>query len=352
MKKSTKVKKDAELNMIDNAYLKMVVAIIIFAVSLFLFARATNIVENVVLTYNVDSNIDYKVYLFENEYLPYEFMQEGKAYISNLVSKVKASFDYKVKTSKKFTSDYEYSIYAQATVAHASSGKELWTQRIDLQDHIKIEVEDKKGEIDQNEIKIKTEVELPYNLFNTKVKAFKNQHNIPVKAFVDLKLVVVDKKEKKEVVSTGLSMDLYEDIFEVSEVGTGEYVLDVTEEEVPNKFAIYGLFFVIITSGAYTIFLIYLIVESSVGKKTYYTKAIYTILKNYGDIVAEVVKPVDISNLTVIDVKNFDQMLDVEEELRIPIMFFETIKNKEGWFVLVHNDLAYRYVLKDKVRGK
>ena len=67
---------------------------------------------------------------------------------------------------------------------------------------------------------------------------------------------------------------------------------------------------------------------------------------------------IDIYNIKyqvcIIDVKNFDQMLDVEEELRIPIMFFETVKNKEGWFVLVHNDLAYRYVLKDKpnVRNK
>ena len=352
MKKGTKVKKQTEFNMLDNAYLKMVIAIIVFAVSLFLFARATNIVENVVLTYTIDSDIDYKVYLYDNEYLPFEYMQEGKAYISNLVSKVKADFDYTVKTSKKFDSEYEYNIYAKATVAHASSGKELWTQRIDLVDHVKIDIEDKKGAIDQNEINITESVDLPYNLFNTKVKSFKNQHNIPVKAFVDLELVVIDTKERKEVVSTGLSMDLYEDIFEVAEVGTGSYVLDVTEEEVPNRYVIFALLCIVITSGLYTLFMIYLIIESTLGKKTYYSKAIYTILKNYGDIVAEVIKPVDISNLNVIDVKNFDQMLDVEEELRVPIMFFETIKGKEGWFVLVHNDLAYRYVLKDKVKGK
>lgn len=107
MKKGTKVKKQTEFNMLDNAYLKMVIAIIVFAVSLFLFARATNIVENVVLTYTIDSDIDYKVYLYDNEYLPFEYMQEGKAYISNLVSKVKADFDYTVKTSKKFDSEYE-----------------------------------------------------------------------------------------------------------------------------------------------------------------------------------------------------------------------------------------------------
>ena len=40
-------------------------------------------------------------------------------------------------------------------------------------------------------------------------------------------------------------------------------------------------------------------------------------------------------------------MLDVEEELRIPIMFYETEKNVSGEFVIVTNEIAYRYVLKN-----
>ena len=53
-------------------------------------------------------------------------------------------------------------------------------------------------------------------------------------------------------------------------------------------------------------------------------------------------------DINVIDVKNFDQMLDVEEELRIPIMFYETKKGTEGELVIVTNEIAYRYILKDK----
>ncbi len=352
MKKSTKVKKikkeKDEFNVLDNAYLKAFIALIVFSVSMFLFAKTANIVENVIETYSINSKIDYKVYLFENDYIKAEYMQEGKAYISNLVSKIEADFDYDIKTSEKFDSEYEYNIYAVATVAHESSGKELWTKRIDLVNNVKLDV------INKNELKIEADVDLPYNLLNTTVKSFKNQHNIPIKAYVDLELMIIDKNERKQVAKTGLSVDLYEDIFEVSEVKTGEFEENIIEEEIPNRSLIFVLFCIMLTSGLYTAFMIYLIIEYSINKKTYYSKAIYTILKNYGDIVAEVVKPIDVSNLNIIDVKNFDQMLDVEEELRIPIMFFETVKNKEGWFVLVHNDLAYRYVLKDKpnVRNK
>ena len=66
MKKSTKVKKvekveKDEFNILDNAYLKTFIALIIFTVSMFLFARATNIVENIIQTYSINSDIDYKV---------------------------------------------------------------------------------------------------------------------------------------------------------------------------------------------------------------------------------------------------------------------------------------------------
>ena len=104
---------------------------------MFLFAKTTNIVENVIETHSINSKIDYKVYLFENDYINSEYMPEGKAYISNLVSKIKADFDYAIKTSDKFDSEYEYDIYAVATVAHESSGKELWTKRIDLVNNVK-----------------------------------------------------------------------------------------------------------------------------------------------------------------------------------------------------------------------
>ena len=41
-------------------------------------------------------------------------------------------------------------------------------------------------------------------------------------------------------------------------------------------------------------------------------------------------------------------MLDLEAELRAPILFHEIPKKSEGWFTLIHNDTLYRYILKDE----
>ena len=41
-------------------------------------------------------------------------------------------------------------------------------------------------------------------------------------------------------------------------------------------------------------------------------------------------------------------MLDLEDELKVPILFYEIIRDKMGEFVINHNSLLYRYTLKNK----
>ena len=52
--------------------------------------------------------------------------------------------------------------------------------------------------------------------------------------------------------------------------------------------------------------------------------------------------------LDIIEVKNFNEMIDLEEELRVPIMFYETIEYLEGEFTLVHNNILYKFILKNE----
>ena len=50
---------------IVNGYLKILIAIIICVVSIVMLVKSTNIVENVLVSYNTDSSVDYKVYIFK-----------------------------------------------------------------------------------------------------------------------------------------------------------------------------------------------------------------------------------------------------------------------------------------------
>lgn len=326
----------------ENNYLKITLAIIVFIISIVLIFKSINISENILVSYNTNSNLDYKVYLFSNDFIKSEYMTKGKTYITNLVNKISLTYDFSLKCSNELNSNYKYDVVAKIIVKHSTTGKELWEEETNL-------ISDKDIEINDG-LKVLETVDIPYKEFNDKVKSFKVQYNIPIIAYVDVNLNVKDTENNSQLATTGISMNLNEDTFEINENYAGNQVNNITKKNDINKNILIIETIIAIISGLYIINKIYNIADSVIIRKSYYSKAIYKILKNYGDIVAELVKPVDLSGLKVIDVKNFDQMLDVEEELRIPIMFYETIKNEEGHFVLVHQDMAYRYILKDKLK--
>ena len=39
-------------------------------------------------------------------------------------------------------------------------------------------------------------------------------------------------------------------------------------------------------------------------------------------------------------------MIDLEEELHIPILYFEPAIGEKAWFMIVHDKLLYKYELK------
>ena len=85
----------------------------------------------------------------------------------------------------------------------------------------------------------------------------------------------------------------------------------------------------------------------NIAKKTQYQIIRDKYLKEYGDIIIEITTPIINDQLNCIIVKNFNEMIDLEEELRIPISFYEDEDEEFGEFTIIHNDIIYKYTLED-----
>ena len=70
------------------------------------------------------------------------------------------------------------------------------------------------------------------------------------------------------------------------------------------------------------------------------------ILKGYGDIIAEVTTKPDLRGLNIIEVKEFEDLINIEEELRVPILYYELEKDNEAWFIITTGNQVYRYILR------
>lgn len=65
--------------------------------------------------------------------------------------------------------------------------------------------------------------------------------------------------------------------------------------------------------------------------------------KKYREIIVELEYKTDFEMKNVVDVKDFEELIDVEEEIRNPILFFED----EGHFVflIMADNVVYRKIL-------
>lgn len=303
---------------------------------------------------NIVKNADYKVYLKENDYISDEYIGMNSTYITDMVDYIDANFKYNYSISKSATAKSTYKVVAILNVEYSPTGS---TERPKLWSKEYVLVEPKLITSDNNQININENVKIDFKKYNNEVIEFKQKYGLPIRAYMDVKLDVssemnIDNNRYKEQDSSiiNLNMDLNQQVFNIEcncdkPVSLNRYEEQGKENSI--KYILMGIGIVLAIVS--TVGLLNIVRKIAAGnKKNDYEIALNRILKNYGDIVAEVVTPTETTGMKVIDVKNFDQLLDIEEEIRMPILFYEIVKGEEGVFTIYYDNIVYRYTLSGK----
>lgn len=348
------MKKDVSKNRTKNILKNICISTAILFLGLIVILKSFEVQEErktLLYSYNMNKNVNYTVDLIENDYFTTQTLEMNKAYISSLVKNINMDFRYSLSGSKKAKTKYTYQIVAVSNVKYDGSSKEdsetIWQKQYVL-------VEPKQMEVDSPNFVINESISLDFASYNNEVVEFKKQMRLPISADLVVKLIVRSDTDVPEIEDTviessimNVKMNLNEDVFKVEpqfkNADNKEIYETIKGSKKVNKFGV--------AVGGICVVLAIMIILDSIRKsikfsqKSDYAIALNRILKNYGDIVAEIVSPVEIDNLNIIDVKNFDQLLDIEEEIRMPILFYETIEGEQGEFIIVCDNMAYRYVI-------
>lgn len=140
-------------------------------------------------------------------------------------------------------------------------------------------------------------------------------------------------------------MELSQPIFEIIEKKTGEIENGIIEytatEENQNR---YGLSITVLIVLVLIFLLIVEIKKSPNTKKNIYRIELHRLLRKYGDIIVEIKHEISLKDTMIIEVKDFNELLDVEEEIREPILFFE--QDQYCVFMIIHHKIIYQWKLK------
>lgn len=303
--------------------------------------------------YEEKSNLDYKVYLKENQFYDTPYLGKDKKYISALIKYIDSSFSYRFKIDENIDVDYNYYIDANLKIDD-TTGENIYEKTYSILDK-------KQLSNTTNMFSIYENVKIDYDKYNTIAKQFINQYKINGKANleVNLHVEVLGQHESfaKNINDKGvitLNIPLLEDVnsieMDYNLVNNKDAVLEYSSTKIKN----YPLFIITILLMILDILITIIVVIKIITRRdatTLYELKLNKIKKEYDKYLSETVLTQRLDDLyktkslRIILIKSFDDLLDVRDNLKKPILFNEEIPGKETIFYIIADNVVYLYVM-------
>ena len=179
---------------VKNVFLLFLI-VILGIVAYYTFMIGINDYSITNVFYKSKSDIDYKVYLYDNKYFEEEFLPKGRTYISSLINYIDVDFNYKLKFDNLVTGDYVYYIRGTILADKVSGNGEnaYWSKTYVLKQPEVIKYDKKEG------FDIKDNVKIDYQKYNKLLSSFKNAYGLSIDGKFKVEFVIESNNSTDEI---------------------------------------------------------------------------------------------------------------------------------------------------------
>lgn len=353
------MKKKNENKIILKQWVRVFLLIIIIAVmvtSVISIVRTLNpevITKKKLYSYNYNADMNYRVYLRPNNFYTSPYMGMNKQYIASLIDHIELDAKYNFKSTEDLDYKYTYSVVATARGLYEDGeGKDVdvWSKEYPL-----VNAESNSGT--GKEIGISKTINIDYNSYNQVLTSFREQFGLSVDARVDVAVKInvnggvkgsgVNTLEENQTMTLQIPLLVQTVKINPDFVNSGGDTIYSSVEPAKqiNIPLLAGSSILLVVSFAAFIAVVKSLLV--VTRKSEYVLAINKIFKEYADVIAETHNMPDLNQYDVVNIKNFADMVDIEEELHSPIIYFEIEENAKCVFLILHEKTAYRFLMRE-----
>lgn len=338
-----------------NSYIITFIFFIIFVIEGMFLLNSFTVTEgnsDVLYSYKANPTGTYSVNLKPNDYTDSTTLGMNQMYISKLVSSINTKFNYEFSGSTAADLNYTYSVTADIIGNYQSTNednnKEIWKKSYVLVPATNVNLNGKTS------FTLDKDVPIEFEQYNLIVQNFYKEISVPMDAYLLVKYNVnvsgtpsSNVGKINEESSFEIKIPLNEQAFQIttnSNTSENKTISKVTEA---TKSINFGMLVVSLAAIAITSLIFFAYKKKfAPEKESAYEKEIKRILKEYGDIIVEINTLMDISKMAIIEVKSIRELIDLESELRIPILYYE--EENESWFMIIQGRQLYRFIIKEE----
>ncbi len=330
---------------------QVILAIFTLILSLGTIYYGLNNTNKRTISYTQSGNVDYKVCLKENAFYKESCLDKNMTYISSLIKDISLTFNYNLNTSEKFDVDTEYEIAADLVISNAENTSKYYEQKYILQDKTSEGI----SKINNNYV-ITKKLDIDYDYYNTIASTFKSQYGVEANSYLEISFQIFHTNKENEDIKVPspnpvvLNIPLSQKSININMTSS-----EINKQENQNiESGVFSLTNIIcLFIGAISL-VICLISSLKVAKmlsltkekKNNYDKFIEKILREYDRLIVETSTLPKFNKYYITKVNNFGELIDVRDNLRLPIMYYEVAKHQKCHLYILNNKNLYLLTLK------
>lgn len=323
--------------------------IALFVLTVIFLQGAFGVAASKTIQYNETSNLDYRVYLKENNFYDTDYLGKNKVYIANLIDNIEVNFRYNYNIVEPANVDFNYNVVAKLTIADGSGKNNYYEKEYVL-------LSNKTASIKNGTFyNLNEKVKIDYSYYNSLANSFKQQYGVDTSSNLTVYLKVNKKTDIENATNAYENSTMYVKIplsekainieLNYQDINNSNYIIQGVDSKTDN--IIFGVLSAIsiISALVFAIKIIRLLTLLR-GKKSIYDKYVDKILNEYDRLIVENGTGPDTKNNKVIKISRFEELLDVRDNLKLPIMYYVIAKHTKCCFYIKHNDDLYLMTIK------
>jgi len=323
--------------------------VIFFIAGFFLIYKSLSFNKEQFINYTEKTNLDYRVFLKKNNFYEEEFLDKGMLYVASLIDHIDIDFLYNFNISEKVDLDFKYNITGVLSITDADGKNVYLTKDYKLLDDKEFSL---KGEQDHT---INESISIDYGAYNKLANSFKSTYGLDTNSKLTVYLNITKTSTNKDITDTEKPENMLIEIplsqrsvsisMDYQDINNHSNLVKKANVEVNNIAVIIigAIMFIVAFYGLYRLLKLLGLLSP---KKSNYDKFINKMMRQYDRLIVVHYTCPDLSNYNVVKIKEFNELLDMRDNLKVPIMYYNVTDHQKSYFYIINNNDLYLLVLK------
>lgn len=305
------------------------------------------------LHFQEKGNVKYSVCLKDNDFFEDECLNSNMSYVASLIKNISFDFNYQFNGNfDNLVSSVDYEVVAKLIIENNDTKTKYYEKEYVLAPKTSDSIKN-NGTL----YNLDKKINIDYEYYNNIATNFKSQYGVDSQSYLEVYLNTynnVNSKYKDIPTSAQISVQIplsqkaIEIKFNTQEINKSIDKYITSKNIVINGYLIFIVGITFLFTSLIFLFFIFMIIKKYAKTISKYDKFINRILKEYDRLIVETATFPDEKEYNVLIINSFNELVDVRDNLRSPIMFYNVKDHKMSKFYILNNNNLYLYIVNSK----